>query len=110
MFTGFPPILIIVLAPLCGSLVGVLIAVTTSAEPHAPGLLIARFVVGWLTGAFLGPVFSPAVQAMVKAPASAVGFIAGGSGYWFWSKYIVKKQAQYESGELPKPPGDGSNA
>ncbi|MBC3785707.1 hypothetical protein [Spirosoma utsteinense] len=105
LFTGFPPVLIVVLAPLFGSLVTLLVT-TNQQDLKEPMKLIARFVAGWLTGAFLGPVVSPGIQAIVKAPDFSLGFLSGLGGYLSAKRIIKNKQIELDDNQ-PKAPGNG---
>ena len=89
MFTGFPPILIVLLAPICGSLVtAIVVAIVGGPQADTPKKIVGRFVVGWLTGAFCGPIAAP----FLNLPPYTVGFVSGAGGYWGITEYLKKKQ------------------
>ncbi len=105
LFTSFPPVLIWILGPLFGSIVMLLIT-TSDADMGQPRLLIARFLAGWLTGTFLGPIVSPGVQAVIKAPTASLAFLSGLGGYYTAKRIIKNKQIELNENDH-KPPGDG---
>ncbi|RYC70845.1 hypothetical protein [Spirosoma sordidisoli] len=98
---GFPPILIVLLAPFCGSLAAcIVVGIAGGPDADSPGKIAGQFVVGWLAGAFGGPLLAP----IFNAPAYTIGFVAGASGYWGIKVYLKKKQDEI----LNKPGGPGN--
>lgn len=96
LITGFPPVLLVLLAPPCGSISAAIIAglVGTITTPKQ---FLGQFIVGWLFGAFGGGLIGP----VFKAPAYTVGYFAGLGGYWGARTFIKKKQDEF----ITKPPG-----
>ncbi len=106
--TGFPPMLGNILAAGGGALVSVIVAVRVSTIPLSTGDIAGQFLVCWLTGGILGPsLFTPVVQSLVKLPEYAVCFLSSGIGWWFWTKFVPKKQEELlnkKEGETPPTP------
>ncbi|MBD2753797.1 hypothetical protein [Spirosoma validum] len=98
MLDGFPPIILIFLAPFAGSLSAAIVAALVG-EANTPREVLGQFVVGYLAGAFC----SSLLTVLIKAPAYTLGYLGGGSGYWGMKVYLKKKQNEL----LNKPPGEG---
>lgn len=99
LLNGFPEVILVVLSPFLGSLAAAIVAGLIG-EANTPKQVLGQFLVGWLAGAFCGPLAAP----LFKAPAYTIGFVAGGSGYWGMKVYLKNKQNEL----LNKPPGSGS--
>ena len=101
---GFPPALITLMAPLFGSLAtAIVVALASTRMAATPKQLLGQFVVGWLAGSFAGPFFAP----LFNLPKYTIGFIAGGSGYWFMSRKIQQMQKEMEKNTGNKPTENG---
>ena len=95
MLNGFPVIIINFFAPMLGALATAMIV-----EAATPKEMFKQLLVGYLAGAFCGPIAAH----VLNFPSYTVGFVAGGSGYWGMKVYLKKKQDEL----LNKPPENGS--
>ena len=90
---NFPDILLNIITALIGAIVSVIVAARMSSAPMSTGDVVGQFVVCWATGGVLGPtLIASIIQSVIKLPTFAICFLSSGIGWWFWTKWIPKRQ------------------
>lgn len=104
LITGFPPVLTTIFSAALGSFCVCAIFIIAEKEKKkksTAGEVLLRFMVGWISGCFLGPLTAPGLQAIGKITDGTVSFIAGGGGYFAMQKVASGKADELSKGATP---------